>query len=232
MKNSLPSRYRCEPAKRPLQHLFANSAPSGQELAEITQVAVCSGNHDNAGRQISPDRAPVYEWLSALASNPRIAPDGATRVVCDLIVTTVPYHCSKEQKSIWLDRGSTIRRQRGNRWLVFHHVPPSTYPGSTGEEAEAAELLQIYRPDYFISGHSHQFSYYLGLSDARELRTTWAQQIDRVNVLVPGQLFSAPWPNHIILDTESGEGVWHTSSETWISEDGLYDHLVLKLPKY
>jgi hypothetical protein len=24
---------------------------------------------------------------------------------------------------------------------------------------------------------------------------------------------------------------WHTASETWIPEDGLYDHLVLKLAR-
>jgi predicted MPP superfamily phosphohydrolase len=30
-----------------------------RELGKDTQAAVCSGNHDNAGRQISQDRAPV-----------------------------------------------------------------------------------------------------------------------------------------------------------------------------
>jgi len=69
---------------------------------------------------------------------------------------------------------------------VLHHVPPKTYPGASGEEAEAAELLQIYHPEYFISGHTHQFPYFVGNS--------WAQRIDGVNVLVPGQLLSAPFP--------------------------------------
>ena len=49
-----------------------------------------------------------------------------------------------------------------------------------------------------------------------------------MNVLVPGQLLSAPFPNHIVLNTESGEAGWETFSQEWISEDGLYDHLVLK----
>ena len=84
-------------------------------------------------------------------------------------------------------------------------------------------LLQIYRPEYFISGHSHQFPYFVGSS--------WAQRIDGVNVLVPGQLLTAPFPNHIVLDTESGEASWETSSQEWIPEDGLYDHLVLKFPR-
>jgi len=50
-------------------------------------------------------------------------------------------------------------------------------------------------------------------------------------LLVPGQLLSAPLPNRIKLNTETGELSWHTTSETWIPEDGLYNHLVLKLDK-
>jgi hypothetical protein len=38
-------------------------------------------------------------------------------------------------------------------------------------------------------------------------------------------------PPHIKLKIESGELSWHTASDTWIPEDGLYDHLVLKLVK-
>ena len=63
-----------------------------RELAKVTRVAICSGNHDNAGRQISADRAPVYEWLAVLGKEPRIITDGSTDVLGDLIVTTVPYH--------------------------------------------------------------------------------------------------------------------------------------------
>ena len=73
-----------------------------RELAKATCVAVCSGNHDNAGRQILADRAPVYEWFIALGTDLKIITDGATQVLDNLIVTTVPYHCSKEQKSVWL----------------------------------------------------------------------------------------------------------------------------------
>jgi Icc-related predicted phosphoesterase len=107
-----------------------------RELAQLSRVAICSGNHDDAGRQISADRAPVYEWLFALGKERNIITDGVTQTVNDLIVTTVPYHCSKEQKSVWLDRGSTLRRQLGSSWLVLHHAPPMGFPGSIGEERE------------------------------------------------------------------------------------------------
>jgi predicted MPP superfamily phosphohydrolase len=89
-----------------------------RELASVVPVALCSGNHDNSGRQISPDRAPVFEWFIDLGAHRTIITDGSTRKLENLIVTTVPYHCSKEQKSIWLDRGFAIRRETG--------IPPQT----------------------------------------------------------------------------------------------------------
>jgi predicted phosphodiesterase len=190
-------------------------------LAAVSRVALCSGNHDNAGRQITADRAPVYEWFDALRSEPRIITDGRTRLVDDLVMTTVPYHCSREQKSIWLDRGATIRKERGNRWLVLHHVPPSIHAAASGEESEALALLMGYRPDFFVSGHTHAYPYLAGNS--------WAQKIGGVDVFVPGQLLRAPFPNHIVLDTESGRASWQAASQVWIPEDGLYDHLVSKI---
>src|SRR6516164_108688 len=182
-----------------------------RELAKVTRVAICSGNHDNAGRQISADRAPVYEWLVALGKEPNIITDGVTEIVNDLIVTTVPYHCSKGQKSVWLERGNILRRQRGTRWLVLHHAPPMGFPGSIGEEHEAEELLLRYRPEWFISGHSHQFPYLAGRS--------WTHVIKGVHLLVPGQLLAAPFPNHIVLDMNSGQARWETLSKEWIPED-------------
>ena len=194
-----------------------------RKLADVVPVAICSGNHDNAGRQISADRAPVYEWFVELSSHRNIIPDGATQIIENLIVTTVPYHCSKEQKSVWLDRGFTMRRQTGNTWLVLHHVPPMTGSDASGEEREAAELLVNYHPDYFVSGHAHAFPYMIGQS--------WNQAVNGVRVLVPGQLLRASVPNYILLNPEQGEASWHTSSERWIPEDGLFDHLILNLPK-
>jgi Icc-related predicted phosphoesterase len=182
-----------------------------RELAKLSRVAICSGNHDDAGRQISADRTPVYEWLFALGKEPNIITDGVTQTVNDLIVTTVPYHCSREQKSVWLDRGSTLRRQLGSSWLMLHHAPPISFPGSIGEERESEELLQRYRPTYFISGHSHQFPYLAERS--------WMRVIKGVHLLVPGQLLAASFPNHIVLDTHSGQAHLETLSQEWIPEE-------------
>jgi predicted MPP superfamily phosphohydrolase len=105
-----------------------------RKLADIVPVALCSGNHDNAGRLVSHDRASVYKWFIELGAHPNVITDGSTRKLENFIVTTIPYHCSRQEKSIWLDRGSTIRRQTGMPWIVLHHVPAKTGVGVSGEE--------------------------------------------------------------------------------------------------
>src|ERR1700756_4131277 len=47
-----------------------------RELADIVPVAVCSGNHDNAGRLVSHDRASLYEWFIDLGAHSKIITDG------------------------------------------------------------------------------------------------------------------------------------------------------------
>jgi hypothetical protein len=128
-----------------------------RELADVVPVADCSGNHDNAGRLVSHDRASVYGWFIELGAHPNIITDGSTRKLEKLIVTAIPYHCSRQEKSVWLDRGFTIRRQTGMPWIVLHHVPAKTGSGVSGEESEAAEVLAAYRPDYFVSGPNNAF---------------------------------------------------------------------------
>jgi hypothetical protein len=193
------------------------------ELAEHVTVALCSGNHDNTGRQVSPDRAPVYKWFIDLGTHRNVISDGATKKLENLIVTTIPYHCSKEQKSVWLDRGFALRRQTGIPWLVLHHVPPKTGSDITGEESEAGEHLAAYRPDYFVSGHDHELPYLVGSS--------WKLKVGDSTLFAPGQLLRAAFPNHIIFNSQTGESSWNTASATWVREDGLLDHFVLKFPR-
>jgi Icc-related predicted phosphoesterase len=171
-----------------------------KELADVVPVALSSDNHDNAGRLVLHDRASVYEWFIELGNHRNIITDGSTRKLENLIVTTIPYHCSGQEKSIWLDRGSTIRRQTGMPWVILHHVPAKNGLGVSGEESEAAELLETYRPDYFVSGHDHGFPYTTGQS--------WNQRLSESRLLVPGQLLSALIPNYIKVNTKSGEVSW------------------------
>ena len=107
--------------------------------------------------------------------------------------------------------------------MVLHHAPPKTGSGVSGEESEAAALLLAYRPDYFVSGHDHAFPYKTGQS--------WNQKMGEVCALVPGQLMSAPYPNHIKADTDSGKSSWHTIRQIWMPEDERFEYLLLKFAK-
>jgi hypothetical protein len=40
----------------------------------------------------------------------------SSTILKNLIITTVPYHCSKSQKQIWLDRGS-MRTHSSASWI-------------------------------------------------------------------------------------------------------------------
>jgi Icc-related predicted phosphoesterase len=50
-----------------------------RELADLVPVAVCSGDHDKAGRLASHDRASLYEWFIDLGTHRNIITDGSTR---------------------------------------------------------------------------------------------------------------------------------------------------------
>jgi hypothetical protein len=82
---------------------------------------------------------------------------------------------------------------------------------------------QTTKPDFLARfPHSYQFPYFPGSS--------WTQSVNGVNVLVPGHLLSAPFRNHIVLNTESKEASWKTSSQECISEGGALLTPVSKLP--
>jgi hypothetical protein len=111
-----------------------------------------------------------------------------------------------------------------NREVVGHPLTHSAQDRRVGGvNWNLLTVLTAYRPDHFVSGHDHAFPYASGQS--------WSQKLGEPRLLVPGQLLSAPIPNYIKLDTELGELSWHTASDTWIPEEGLYDRLVLKLAK-
>jgi hypothetical protein len=173
-----------------------------RDLAFKTNVALCSGNHDSFGPIAPASRGPTYPWLVELDNLPSVISDGQTRIVGELIVTTLPYCANADAKRILLDRGRSVRKSRGLRWLVLHHEPPPFLEPSEPSEKEAGLLLTEYLPDFWLSGHVDDLPYKLGGKWSHELGTV---------VLTPGQILEASWPNHITLDTESGKIEWRST---------------------
>jgi hypothetical protein len=56
-------------------------------------------------------------------------------------------------------------------------------------------------------------------------------EIGRVDLAGTGRIAESAISESYQAGTESGESSWHTTGETWIPKEGLYDHLVLKLTK-
>ncbi len=92
----------------------------------------------------------------------------------DPITSVISGRLSQSPKSrSGFDRGASFRRDRGIEWIVAHHVPPPLRPDATWEEDEAGELLDRYRPDYWLSGHIHNLRYASG--------NTWRAQFGKTD---------------------------------------------------
>jgi len=44
------------------------------------------------------------------------------------------------------------------------------------------------------------------------------KRIDQTTLIVAGQLLSAPFPSHVMLDTQAGLILWQAASQAWIPE--------------
>jgi Icc-related predicted phosphoesterase len=174
-----------------------------RRLAAATTVAICSGNHDSFGPIIPAARGPTYAWFAELDEIQRIISDGQTRIINDLIISTLPYCANEQAKRILLDRGRSIRKSRGLKWLILHHEPPPFLEPSEPSEKEAGLLLAEYLPDFWLSGHLHDLPYKLG--------GKWCHELGTTIVLTPGQILEASSPNHVELDTESGKIEWRST---------------------
>jgi Icc-related predicted phosphoesterase len=85
---------------------------------------------------------------------------------------------------------------------VLHHEPPPFLEPTDPGEHEAKALIEEYQPDVWLSGHVHDLPYKLG--------GKWSHELGTTIVLTPGQILEASWPNHIQLETESGEIEWQS----------------------
>ncbi len=72
-----------------------------RDLADVVPVVLCSGNHDNAGRLVSYDRASVYEWFIDLGIHPNIITDGSTSPAMIMHILTHPVKAGpKNERSV------------------------------------------------------------------------------------------------------------------------------------
>ena len=160
-------------------------------ISETTAVAVSSGNHD----AVPPRSEPTWYWFKDLTSS-NILSDGQSRLFGDLLVTTVPWPPSESTAWALLE---AVRAENPpfSKWLLLVH--------DVGRLEDAAnqmcKLIIEFAPNYVIAGHSHTLPYTSG---------SWFQILHETVIFTPGQLMTAPWPNHVLVDLATGKAEWQT----------------------
>jgi hypothetical protein len=184
-----------------------------RSLARKTRIALSSGNNDTVDEVDTSSRGPVPMWMAGLDSINTLISDGRTSIVRQrLIVTTLSYISTIERKRFWLAEGAKLRKKTGLPWLVIHHHPPAFHGSASPEELSAGELLEEFAPNFWAAGRFFDHAHPRGFN--------WMQTIDQSVVLNVtqrsiGSVFrEAVFPNHIVLDLESGKIQWNSWLES------------------
>lgn len=166
-------------------------------VIERTRLAICSGNHDLHGALVTRNGIRLYEWTARLG-------DGLSYVAAGgAVLTTIPFAITREEKCVLLERGAQLRDRAMLPWLVLHHEPPGLSPTDGFNWSDPRSLIEEFFPDYWLSGHRHNFPY--------EHEEGYRFKVGKTCVFVPGQRVGAPFPNAIELDLRTGQSRWITS---------------------
>ena len=173
-----------------------------QKLSAITNIMVCSGNHDLDSLNREGEKIP--SWLVALKKHGARC-DGDGFLQENFYFSICPWWdgpLEKERFLNWIEDQSKAYGQ--NKWIWVHHAPPKMSPTSwSGKKClgdlDLRLLIEKYQPYAVISGHIHQSPFVDGGS--------WVDRIGETFCLNAGRQFGAP-PAHISFDTQSQEVYW------------------------
>jgi Icc-related predicted phosphoesterase len=200
-------------AKRILSKIVESGCP----------VAVCSGNHEmqlNADLRISQRVSLISRLRDLLAEikddsqdHPLFIGDRRSSLISSgeerLVLTALPYriegaYAPGAYLPFW-EEGHALKQETGAKWLVLHHEPPKG--GRVGGKFGNFRLIkeiQRYQPDFLASGHIHTIPY--------QPNGHYVDQFGKTLCFNAGQVppDSSSIPNHIILETSTGESQWNT----------------------
>ena len=178
-----------------------------RRLSEITQVFVCSGNHDLDVEGPGGER--IAGWLAGLGSRPSSA-------------TARP--SSSARRSFRVFPGGRAPRPRGDRGADGAGCRPTDaasldldpsraaagQPGQLGRQRsfgdqELSDWIAEFSPTLVLSGHVHQAPFVAG--------GRWVDRIDNTWVFNMGQQIGEA-PTHVIIDTEAGGAAWFSLAGT------------------
>jgi Icc-related predicted phosphoesterase len=172
-----------------------------QRLRQITQVIVCSGNHDLD--EAGPDGEKHASWMRA-AKRMAVSGDGDSLFVGEMLVTICPWWdgpLTQEGIGRQLEQASKLAT---GPWLWVYHAPPPDSPVSWsgqryyGDQALLGWVVQ-YAPDFVVGGHVHEAPFARNGSWVDRIGDTWLFNAGRQIGVVP---------TTISIDTEAREAAW------------------------
>ena len=173
-----------------------------EKLTQITNVIVCSGNHDLDS--CDSDGEKISAWLIDLKIFGAKC-DGEAFTYESYYFSVCPWWDgpkTKEKFINWILDES--RKTKTKKWIWVHHAPPKSSPVSwSGKkcmgDADLFHLIETYQPLAVISGHIHQSPF------VKE--GAWVDKIGKSWCFNAGRQIGAP-PAFIAIDLASDQAFW------------------------
>jgi Icc-related predicted phosphoesterase len=171
-------------------------------LTDVTEVVVCSGNHDLDGENDLGERS--ARWLGpAAAAGAHV--DGTTVELPGALLTVCPWWDGPRTRDrVEAQLQADAGRVDGRRWIWAYHAPPADSPTSwTGKRHYGDEDLDrwigAFGPDVVITGHVHQSPFMDG--------GAWIDRVGGTTVFNAGRQ-PGDVPARLELDTDAGRARW------------------------
>lgn len=173
-----------------------------EKLTQITNVIVCSGNHDLDSFNSEGEKIPG--WLTNL-KNFGARCDSDAFIYENYHFSVCPWWDgpkTKEKFINWILNES--QKINSKKWIWIHHAPPKSSPVSwSGKkcmgDADLFELIELYQPFVVVSGHIHQSPF------VKE--GAWVDKIGKSWCFNAGRQIGAP-PAFIAIDLASDQAFW------------------------
>jgi Icc-related predicted phosphoesterase len=185
-----------------------------RRLSEITQVFVCSGNHDLDAERPGGER--IAGWLAGLGAA-GVVRDGQAVAIGETLISCFPWWDGAETREAIAAQMARDAARRTGAWIWVHHAPPSDSPVSWGGKRSFGDQalsgwIAEFSPTLVLSGHVHQAPFVSGGRWVDRIGDTWVFNMGR-------QLGEAP--TNVVIDTEAGGAAWFSlAGPEWISLRG------------
>jgi Icc-related predicted phosphoesterase len=172
-----------------------------RKLATLTNVIVCSGNHDlTATNHHGEKYAPWVEQSDVDG----VVVDWGTIDLNRTRITVCPWWDGPQTRADVDRQLASSADDRPERWIWVYHYPPDGVEVSwTGHrhigDQDLNTWIEQHQPDLVLTGHIHDSPMKEGGSWLSRLGTSWVINAGRM---------TGPMPSHAIVDVATGNAEW------------------------